>query len=548
MEKRVRVTAFCFLGLLLLVIARLGSISFLSGDELRAMAEAQHTSSMDYYQYARGDFLDTFGRPLTGDIENCIVIYPSMLDDKDTAAEIIAEALSYDKARITERINYANGAGKPYILKTAISREQADMISDAHINGVLCLPMAARYGDSRTALNLLGELLPDESGTGYHGASGLEAQYDDYLNERKDKQILAYIDATGNFSKEDMYIYQPEPVVCNNVELTIDMDLQQIAQAALADHSGAAVILDVENGDILAAASAPTYDPYGWQPLPSQDVYVNKAFASYPPASTFKIVLTAAALETGTLPIDESGAQGDAVYCDGAYSLTEGYDVACWNKEGHGETDLAKALADSCNCYYIGLGRALGGDIIAEYAERFGLASQSIIGYALVDSEHIFFSRIGEGSIANASIGENGIRISPLQSAVMAAACANGGYRITPRLVKSVKDASGNPLLVLGSEPKQQAIDEETAETLRTLLRNTVEWGTGVNAESSYLPCAGKTGTSEDEGVWFCGFAPLDTPKWAVSVYIEDGSSGSIEPALIFREIVDRIAILKGLD
>ena len=185
--------------------------------------------------------------------------------------------------------------------------------------------------------------------------------------------------------------------------------------------------------------------------------------------------------------------------------------------------------------------------MIKEYAARFGLTEQEIIGYAFADTTHIDFSSSIIGDIANASIGEKGIRITPLQTAVMTAVCANGGYLVTPRLVKGVYDNNNNALEEYPSEVKTQVILPKTAETLKEMMTMTVTSGTGTGAASNYTDVAGKTGTSEDAGVWFTGFSPIEEPRWVISVYVADGSEGSAAAVAVFREIIDGLAVLEGI-
>ncbi len=566
-----------FLSLLIVILGRLAYITLIEGDELKAMADEQHTRSFDYYQYARGDFYDTLGRSLTSNEESCLVVFPTMIEDSEKTAAALAVVLDIDEDIIRSRLEDNNSRTlEPYILKTGLSSTQTAAISEGKIRGVLALPLAVRYSAERTANHLLGVLSPADANGEYHGASGLEYQYDSYLTGRQDKQVVAFVDASGNLSADNLYLVDPEQTYYNNVQLTINLDYQQIAERALGDQSGACVILDPNNGDILAAVSSPSYDPYGWEDLATDDVYINKAFSAYPPASTFKIVLAAAALENNIFPLAEEnhlagGFAADVVnnsvseekstaseanstttqeakfYCDGAYTLAEGYDVACWFDEGHGEITLTEALSQSCNCYFVGLGLAMGGDMIKEYAARFGLTEQEIIGYAFADTTHIDFSSSIIGDIANASIGEKGIRITPLQTAVMTAVCANGGYLVTPRLVKGVYDNNNNALEEYSSEVKTQVILPKTAETLKEMMTMTVTSGTGTGAASNYTDVAGKTGTSEDAGVWFTGFSPIEEPRWVISVYVADGSEGSAAAVAVFREIIDGLAVLEGI-
>ena len=549
MEKKAWIIGMVFLSLISIIIIRLAWLSLIDGQELKTMADQQHTRSLAYYQYERGEFLDELGRNITGNVENCLVIFPAMIKDELSCAQQLAVILDESADAVYSRMQSAKEQDlSPYILKTGLDGKQIAAVNDCSISGVVSLPLAARYSPSYLAEHLLGELMIGEDGK-YYGASGLEKQYDVYLDKRVDAQVVAYVDAGGSLSAENLYLAKADDPSYNCVCLTINKDYQELAESILQDYSGACVILDPYNGDILAAASAPFYDQYGWGDLAADDVYINKAFSSYPPASTFKIVMAAAGLELGVQPEPELAEKSNEknFICDGAYNITDNYGVGCWNREGHGPVDLESALAQSCNCYFVGLGLALGGDNIRSYAEKFGLNSQIIIGYDYPDSTHISFSSQIPGDIANISIGEKGIRITPLQSAVMVSVCANGGKLVTPRLVREVTDNKGNTLLEFDSASPRQVIQEDTAQKLQQMLLKAVSEGTGTNAAGNYIAGAGKTGTSENEGVWFCGFAPADAPRWAVSVYIADGSSGGTEAAGVFHELIDSLAILDGI-
>ncbi len=578
MSRKLFALGMLFLFLFVVIVGRVAYLSLVKGQQLQAMSEKQQTRHLDYYQYARGDFYDSLGRPLTGIEENCLVVFPAMLDDVEAAAAILQPLLDLEQDAIISRI-YDNNSrtNSPYILKTGLSSVQTKAVTVADIKGIVALPLIARYSSEYPLNHLLGMLLPQGENGAYIGASGLEKEYDAYLSGRVDKQVVAYVDAGGELSVDDLYLLEEEDPVYNNVQLTINLDYQQIAARAFGSHSGACVILDPESGDILAAVSLPGYDPYGWEELAADDVYVNKAFSLYPPASTFKIILAAAALETGAEPLpegaktanqlaaaantdttDDGSSDTDAAaesyaassatfYCDGAYTLAEGYDVACWNKEGHGEQTLTEAVANSCNCYFVALGLALGGEVIKEYAERFGMESDVIIGYELPLARHLDFSSYIDGDIANASIGEKGIRISPLQSAVMMSACVNGGYLVVPRLVQDIYDQDNQAIETFPLAEKKSIISAALADTLKQMLIETVNSGTAAKAQGAYVDAGGKTGTTQDFGVWFSGFAPAEQPLYVIAIYVADGSSGGTEAASIFKKIIDDLALLEGI-
>lgn len=200
-----------FLSLLIVILGRLAYITLIEGDELKAMADEQRTRSFDYYQYARGDFYDTLGRSLTSNEESCLVVFPTMIEDSEKTAAALAVVLDIDEDIIRSRLEDNNSRTlEPYILKTGLSSTQTAAISEGKIRGVLALPLAVRYSAERTANHLLGVLSPADANGEYHGASGLEYQYDSYLTGRQDKQVVAFVDASGNLSADNLYLVDPE--------------------------------------------------------------------------------------------------------------------------------------------------------------------------------------------------------------------------------------------------------------------------------------------------------------------------------------------------
>lgn len=524
---------------------RLAWLSLAEGESLAARASNQRTHKVDYYQYGRGDFLDTHGRPITGYAAPCLVAFPAMIQDENTLAQELAALLELKESLVLGKLAAAESQGqRTVVLKSNLSQEEISLLDLHKPLGISVLNLSARYQGLR-AIHLLGYLEAGERAGEYRGKSGLELRYDAYLQGKSGPQVAALVDERGRQLPGNGFVLLPGQGAdkAHNIALTLDLDFQQKAEEALEGFEGAAVVLDIQNGDILAMASTPAVDPYGLEELPGDDAYVNKAISYYPPASTFKILLATAALEEG-LPLKED------FICTGSYTLSNGRAVKCWYEEGHGQENIGQALANSCNAYFVDLGLALGGDTIKKYISLFGLDEQAIAGYALEDedAENIDFSSRVEGDIANISVGEKGISLSPLQIAQMLAVIANGGQRIYPRLVKEIINPYQEPVQVFPSQEPKQIISSNTARRVGEMLQLAVEEGTGSRAGLSGVASAGKTGTTQHKGVWFAGFAPLEQPRWSVAVYIEGGSAGGREGAQVFAEIIGELAVLRGLE
>lgn len=562
LQKRVAALGGIILVLLLGLIAALAVLVFGRGAQLSAAACEQRLRSLPYHQYARGDILDRQGRPLVNVEEPCLVVLPAMLQgQEERIAGELSGLLDVERGLLTDRLrSAASSSYQPVALMTGLTAEQKEAVREADLPGVLILTLAARYDYQHTASQLIGSVQEQGGDSVWRGVSGLELQYDALLSGRDDVQIGLQVDAEGRVNGEPE-LYRPETVRAPSISLTLDKDYQQIAEQALAEAglAGSCVVMDPYCGDILALASWPGFDPYGWQEA-RPGAYMQRTLLLYPPASTFKTVLAAAALAEGVRPAPAEQAEGDgqqtaqggaekpgAFICDGSYVLPDGRTVSCAGGAAHGEVDLARALALSCNCYFVALGRALGGERVLDYSRRLGLEQMTVTGLDTGSENAVFFDFDADqaGELANVCLGEDGVSISPLQEAVLFSAFANGGYLVRPRLVTATDDGRGGrkdyPAL-----PPRRALSAADAETMRLMLGLVVEEGTARAAGSEIVSSGGKTGSSETGVVWFSGFFPADQPRLVVTVCLEQGSSGGAEAASVFRSVAEAITLLDG--
>jgi penicillin-binding protein 2 len=540
-----KIFRFAVIMLLLLVVlgGRLGWVSLIESDNLSEKALSQSTRTLDYYQYARGDFLDTYGRKITNNEATCCIIFPVMLTDTHEAAISLSQICDLPEKKLRSRLAQAQKERRaPFCLIANLSSAEAVAIEEVDLPGVFTVVMAPRYPKSGGAAHLLGFVAEGEIPHVYAGKSGLEKQYDSYLTGRLSPQVAIMVDDQGReILGRGFRLLNPKGHDTSaNVKLTLNADYQLKVEEAMLDTSGAAVILDVNSGDILALCSTPFMDPYMLEEPINDDVFINKAFASYPPASTFKIVVTAAALAEGLeTPTNFN--------CQGSYLLPHGQIMNCWLEKGHGLQNIDQALANSCNPYFAALGLQVGGDNLKKYGELLGLSEQKILGYETADTIHIDFNSAVAGDVVNASIGEKGIRVSPLMIARLLAVCGNKGKLVTPRLVKQVIHSDGKVLETVSTLPPQQVIEAQHAEKIKKMLRLAVVEGTAQNAAATLVETAAKTGTSQHQGVWFAGLVPADEPRWSIVIYLENATAGGQEGAAVFTEIVNELAILDNL-
>lgn len=327
------------------------------------------------------------------------------------------------------------------------------------------------------------------------------------------------------------------------VKLTLDPAAQQAAFETLGDNKGAVVALDPSTGAILAMVSKPSYDP---NPLASHDIAeqqeawenitededepaLNRAIAqTLPPGSVFKIVTTAAALESEQYEPD-SEIPGPA-----AYELPiSGNPLRNYNEQPcgpDGETTITNALRISCNSAFAYLGNELGDDALRQQAERFGFNSAPLADDNLNAARSEFPSDLEPDFTAQSAIGQFDVRATPLQIAMVSAAVANRGVLMDPYLVDEIRGPDLVSLLdVTDPEELSRAVSTETAGQLTRMMVEVVENGTGQSAQMPGIQVAGKTGTAQSSPdrppyAWFTSFAPADNPEVAVAVVIEEAS------------------------
>ena len=421
------------------------------------------------------------------------------------------------------------------------------------------------------------------------GKSGIERAADTRLRGRAGATEVE-VNALGRVIRE---LSRTEGQGGDEVQLSTDADLQEFAYKRLGDQSGAAVVIDVENGDVLALVSTPGFDPNAfnkglsgtqWRALLNHErtPLTNKALAGqYSPGSTFKTMVALAALEAGAITPDHR------VTCIGHTELGN-VSFHCWKKGGHGTLDLVQAMVNSCDVYFYDVARRVGVDKIASMCTRFGLGAPTGLDIpgeknGLVPTRSWKLSARHQawtgGDTYVLGIGQGYILTTPLQLAVMTARIANGGRMVKPQLIKNFRSGapSGDDDAQAGAHAV--AFETETPPVLPSIGVDpsyiaVVQRGMdlvvnqpGGTAYRSRIPnpawrLAGKTGTSQvkritmaerEKGViktedrpWkdrdnalFIGFAPVDNPKYAIAVVIEHGGGGAAVAGPMARDILE---------
>jgi penicillin-binding protein 2 len=401
------------------------------------------------------------------------------------------------------------------------------------------------------------------------GKVGFESKREDQLRGKAGAKRVE-VNATGRVMRE---LDRREGLPGSDFQLTIDYKLQGYLHARLSGESASAVIIDCDDGDVMAIGSTPSFDPnlfvrgissanYNallentYRPLASKSVQ-----GTYPPGSTFKMMTAMAALEEGIISPEET------VYCPGHLDVA-GRKFHCWKRAGHGSIDLLNSLKQSCDVYYYDLALKVGIDKISAMANRFGLGIKHELPMSAVAqglTPTIAWKRATHdqswhlGDTANSSIGQGFMLASPLQLAIMSARLATGRI-VTPRLVRTV-DSLEEP----SGRGESMGLNENNLRKIRKAMYavSNDRGGTAYRSRiaTDEFRMAGKTGTSQvrnittaerrsgvinnrdlpwerrDHALFVC-FAPLEQPKYAISVVVEHGGGGSVAAAPIARDLM----------
>jgi penicillin-binding protein 2 len=582
-KRKILILSFVVAGIFFLLLLRLWHLQILNADDYRNMSENNRLRFVPVAA-SRGTILDRNGAVLVSNQPSfSLAVVPQEVTNKDDLLDRLAKLLGLDRAEMKERWEKGKGSAKyyPVILASNISRDQVEIVEENHLrlqgveiemkpvreyaSGVLAAHLLGYIGEiSEEELNVQGfeEYNPGD----YLGKNGIERSWEKELHGNDGGRQLE-VDARGRVLRT---ISESYPTVGNSVVLTIDVNLQKVAEKAFGDQAGAVVAMDVNTGEVLAFASNPGFDPAlfsGKMPADTWKAYLedkrhpleNKALTGqYPPGSTFKIITALAGLEDGK--IDEK----TTVNCSGSYELGNSI-FNCWNRHGHGVTNLKKALRESCDVYFYQLGERLGVDRIAAMAKRFMLGAPMGIGLAHEKAGVIptaewkqkrFAQRWFHGETLSVAIGQGYVSMTPIQMASMIATVANEGTVYRPFLVKRVIDADGKPLKEF--KPELMGTTGISADKFRQVKQGLYAvvnepGGTGGAARLSDVHVAGKTGSSQvvklrdskqatpyqyRDHALFVAFAPYEKPEIAVAVVVEHGEHGGSAAAPIAGRIL----------
>ncbi len=574
---------------LAVLVIRLWYLQIIRGDELRQRSE-NNSVRLRKIHPARGLIKDRHGTVLVDNQPAFDLIFvPNRTRE---AGEVIRKlatlygerslSLAVDPATI-KKSSYA----APLRLEKAITMEKLAIVEthSLELPGVLVdvapIRQYLRGASLAHVIGYMGEINQDELAADAHagasagddvGKAGIEKYMDAYLRGRNGAEQVE-VNALGRATK---VLGQIAPVPGYNVVLTIDAELQQVAADALGDRAGAAVAMDTRTGEILALASSPSFDPNlfnggisheEWNKLAqnARHPMENRAISGqYPPGSTYKPIVAAAALQEGLINQEAS------VLCTGGYTLGS-RTYRCWQKRGHGMVNLHRALVESCDVYFYTVGKLVGVDRLAWYAGRCGLGAPTGVDLprekgGLVPTKAWKLAKCKEpwqmGETISTSIGQGFNLVTPLQLARTYSALANGGVLWRPRIVKALETPDGRIFKVFAPEKTGVLpVSPQVLETVRHGLWGVVNerGGTGYALKRKEQDVCGKTGTSQvfglpqnerarratritrrlqDHALFAC-FAPCKNPEIAVAVIAEHAGHGGAAAAPVARKIID---------
>ena len=486
-----------------------------------------------------------------------LVVIPNQIKDKEAVISNIAKILNVSEDKIREHVMkkssieivHPEGRGLPF--------EIADKINALGYEGVYLLKEGKRFYPYN---NLLSHSL-GFVGIDNQGLSGLELQYDKYLTG-KAGAIKYFSDAKGNkLDKSGVYV---EPVngmdlyltVNYNIQAAVERELNNIMAKYNADGAWS-IVMNPNNGEILAIASKPDYFPSNYNDYSTEVVNRNLAiWATYEPGSTFKIITLAASIEEKTVDlINDTFYDGGSVNVDGAR-------IKCWKHGGHGAQTYLQVVQNSCNPGFVSLGQKLGKERLFKYINNFGFGKKTGIDLN-GEANGILFNldKVGPVELATTAFGQ-GISVTAIQQITAVAAAINGGYLYKPYIVKRIVEPNTGEIIVANEPQKiRNVISKETSETVRMALETVVAYGTGRNAYIEGYRVGGKTGTAQKvkNGVYmtgnyivsFMGFLPADKPQAVIYVAVDNPKGvtqygGTVSAPIaknIMYDIIDELKI-----
>ncbi|MDQ4121161.1 MAG: penicillin-binding transpeptidase domain-containing protein [Acidobacteriota bacterium] len=497
----------------------------------------------------RGSILDREGRELAITLEvESLWIDPTEIENAEAVSFRLAHLIGEKPKTLLSTINDAKQANRRFMwLARELDKEAAQKIREADVPALRWQKEQKRfYPHGKLAAQVVGFASRDDV-----GQAGIEMTQDKILRGEPN-EILEELDGKRRVLEATELNAGKTP---RNIALTLDYAIQYRVEQALAAgvqaaraKGGTAVVLNPKNGEILAMASAPTFDPNAPGEV-SPELLQNRAVQTvFEPGSTFKLITYAAALESGAASLSDTINASAGYIKIGERRISDSHAVSK-------PLSLNEAFARSSNVAAVTIGQKIGKERFHEFVKRFGYGSQTGVELPAETRGRVYSpEKWTADSVASVSIGYE-ISVTSLQSAAAYAAIANDGVRVQPHLIKEIREENGD--VVYQAKPESlRVVSAETADAMRQMLKTVTEEGTGKKAQIEGYSSAGKTGTARKydpekrryaSGKYvgsFVGFAPADNPAVVIAVMVDEPSGsyyGGEVAAPIFRDIAEQV-------
>ncbi|WP_270349145.1 peptidoglycan D,D-transpeptidase FtsI family protein [Megamonas funiformis] len=531
---------YLFIGLLVFIIgvmARYAWVQIVRGDEMLSRLESQVQES-SVLHVPRGTIYDAEMKELAiSTMVSSLYIDPNHVEDPEQTARDVAPLIGLTEKDILDDI--AQGGGFVWV-KRQMEPEETKALKNLMKEKpeyVACLGFIQEskryYPNDMLAANVIGFV-----GTDDKGLDGIEQQFDGMIKGEEQTSSI-FTDALARPIMDSVFLKNsPVDANCKNIQLTINAQYQFIIEKALdkamMDHgaeSVTAIVMNPKNGDILAMASRPAYDPNNFHKY-DPNVWKNRAVSDiYEPGSTFKSIVAAAGFQEKLVsPTD--------IFVDPGTIEVSGRTIQNWSGDSFGTVTFLDVVKNSINTGFAQLGLELGGERLMNYARKFGFGERTGIELPGEESGILFNPKdMVASDVATSSIGQS-IAVTPLQMITAMSAIANDGVLLKPHIVKAIYNADGTVYQQMEREEVRRCIDSDVDKILKSVLEQVVSTGGGSKASIEGYHIAGKTGTAQKidmvNGGYlpghyiasFCGFGPVEDPQFTVLVIINDPAGG----------------------
>lgn len=587
-QKRLKTLTLFVLIVVGVLFVRLWFLQIISGATYRRKSESNRIDLRDILP-VRGMVFDRNGELLVDNRASFAVgVIPEDIKNLDGLIDDISRLIEIDSLSANKTINEGlrRNPFNPVYIKKGLTRDELARIETNifHMPGVIIEVKPKRhYIYGPFASHLIGYLGEIDKGQlnkeGYKrnktgdfvGKFGIEKKWQRYLNGVRGGQQIE-VDASGRRLR---VLYQKAAEPGFNIYLTIDKDLQMLAEHSLENRAGAIVAMNPMTGEVLAMASRPSFNPNDfatgmdekvWKRLVSNLRFPlqNRVISGqYPPGSLFKIAVAIAGLEEGVIDPNEK------IFCGGSYSF-RGRAYRDWKEEGHGYVDLHRALVESCDVYFYKMGQKIGIDTIARYAKSLGFGSKTNLQLG-DEKEGLIPNRAWklrrwhvpwqEGETLSVAVGQSFALVTPIQMVRFVSALFNGGVLFKPQVTKWIENENKERIFKFKPNSlRRWSIKKENMELIKKALVGVVNepHGTGKRAKLDQIRVAGKTGTAQvialpeerelarekdipykfRDHAWFVAVAPAENPAIALAVLIEHSGAGGSVAAPIAKKIL----------